>query len=153
MRGALARVVSSIPTHMGTQIGCGGDKSHSCHKEAQAGKKTRFGRVGEELSFLDITFDVLFVFLAQVADGINRSGHEEYAGKKEEEYPQRVRLKYAAQCGRLLARVHKAESLNGKDEMRQSRDRKKGAARPCAGDEHEQTGDQRDEEKQSKRHD
>ena len=122
------------------------------HEEAQAAEEARFRSIGEELSLLDVALHVFLVFFAQVAHGVDRSCGEEHGGEQKKDHAERIGLKQSVQGDGMTAGKHGPQGEGGEGKMREGRGDEQTATRPRAGNEHEKSGQQRDEEKQRERH-
>ena len=134
------------------EIGGGGDERHGGHEEAQAGEEARFRGVGEELAFLDVALDVFFVFVAQVAHGIEGGRGEEHGGEHEKDRAEHVGLKQSEEGRGMFAVKQVAQGERGEGQMRDGGDREQTAAGPRPGNEHEKSGQKRDEKEQGENH-
>ena len=137
---------------MGAEIGRGGDEGHGGHEEAQAGEEARFRGVGEELTFLNIALHVFFVFVAQVAHGVHGGRGEEHGGEHEKDRAEHVGLKQSEQTDGPRAGKQIAQCEGGERKVGEGGDHEQAAAGPRSGNEHEKSGQKRDEKEQSERH-
>ena len=134
------------------EIGRGGDQGHGRHEEAQAGEKARFRGVGEELTLLDVALDVLFVFFAQVAHGVHGGRGEEHGGQHEKDGAEKIGLEQAEKSRGMRPGEQLAQGERRERKVGERGDHEQGAAGPRTGNEHEKSGQKRDEKEQGERH-